>query len=706
MSIDFKRELNEEQFEAVSTTCRRALILAGAGAGKTRTLTHRVAWLLENGVQPWQILLLTFTNKAATEMLSRVENLTGFSRKEYFGGTFHSVGQRILRANAEAISLKRDFSIIDADDAESLFAKTAKSIAPEFFKNKNSPKPGVFFDALSFARNTLKSFAETAEERIAWNENAAELLPKFAEKYTEKKREQNLCDYDDLLELFVLLLEKNPEIRERYQRRFLHILVDEFQDTNSLQAKIVKLLAAEENSVMAVGDDAQCIYTWRGANYENISRFEENFAGTTIFKIETNYRSTPEILDFSNSILRSREEENFYKKELKAVREQGQKPLVVPALDAYEQAKIVIRQIATLVNDGGVSLNDIAVLYRAHSHAKELQIVLSQQQIPFLITSGLQFFQQAHVRDFVAILRFLANPDDVLAFVRILKSMEKIGPKTAEKILGNAKKISAKTQKPLFEALLDEAILKKIPEAARDDFRDFALTLQNMNEAIAGTPSNFPEEIEPGSDLELFKLHEKRAAGTTNPESAGTTNSPENAAGTRIAATPAEIVRLGLEGWYRDFSRKIYADFANRKDDLDSLVEFAEKFSSLEDLLTQMTLLSSENTKKDANSSFKDAQLLRLSTIHQAKGLEFPIVFLIGCADEMFPTKRAIEEGNIDEERRLFYVAATRARDELYILYPKMFMRNGSAEFRGISSFFNYVDPETFVLLKNVRSFS
>ncbi len=696
MPIDFKRELNEDQFAAVTSAGKRALVLAGAGAGKTRTLTHRVAWLLEQGVPPWRIMLLTFTNKAAAEMLSRVEILTGVPRKEFVGGTFHSIGQRILRANAEAAGLKRDFTIIDADDAESLFSKCAKQVTPEFFKRKNSPKPRVFADALSFARNTRRPLGDVAEDRLGWVPEAESLMSQFLAAYTARKREQNLCDYDDLLELFLELLEKNPDVRERYQKRFRHILIDEFQDTNTLQAGIVNALACEENSVMAVGDDAQCIYTWRGANYENITRFPEIHAGTTIHKIEINYRSTPQILDFSNSILQAREEDLGFTKTLRSMRDDGQKPFVVAAIDPFDQARIVLKRIISLVNDEGVSPNDIAVLYRAHMHAKELQLELTRNHIPFLITSGLQFFQQAHVRDFAAILRFLNNPADALAFGRILGLMEKVGAKTAEKILDAANKIAEKKNTSVIDALLDENVLKKVPKTALDDFRDFAITLQDMSESLAGTSlepagdNNASHNNDGGNnDADLFGFSQ---AGKPGIVAAGNEM--------RVAATPAKIVRLGLDGWYKDFVKRIYPNWQQRQDDLESLVEFAEKFSSLEELLTQLTLMNSENTKKDADSSLRDTPMIRLSTVHQAKGLEFPIVFVIGCAEEMFPTKRAIDSGEIDEERRLFYVACTRAKDELYLLYPRIRTSYGETSLLEKSRFIAEAAPSTYCVLR------
>ncbi len=715
--IDYAAELNPDQLEAVTSKSRHALVLAGAGSGKTRTLTYRVAWLLERGIPPWRILLLTFTNKAAGEMLERIEDLTGIPRSQFWGGTFHSIGQRILRMNAQAAGIRPDFSILDADDADSLFASVCRQVAPHFVKGKNTPTPRVVFDALSYARNTTLPLADVIRSRLGWVEDAQEIVPKLLAEYTVAKRAQNACDYDDLLELFRNLLRDDPPSRERYHSRFRHILVDEFQDTNTLQSEIIRLLAGPETHVMAVGDDAQCIYTWRGADYENIVDFPQNFPGTQVHKIEINYRSTPEILDFSNSILESRREAAGFSKRLRATRERGFKPALIPQPDAFSQARAVVSKIRTLVEDEGFSLSDIIVLYRAHFQAKELQIELTNLHVPFVITSGIQFFQQAHVRDFVAQLRFVQNNDDAVAFTRVLSLIEKIGPRTAERVLGAARKISNDKKIPLLVALLDASVLKKIPDVARDDYGDFVLTLQNMAEALSGkelasvpAPEPLPEKKPsvPATHGELFDFFAdgNGNAHAENSVPAGNdagTATPANAPS--VHATPAEIVRIGLDGWYGDFLKKIYPNWQQRYDDLESMIGFAEKFDTLADLLAQLALLNTETTDKDMREREGTNDSLRLSTIHQSKGLEFPVVFVIGCADGLFPLRRAIDDGDVDEERRLFYVACTRAKDRLYLLYPKI----GSVrdpDFLEVSRFISEADSATYrKLYGNARDF-
>ena len=303
--VDFRAELNDEQYAAVTSPRGPALVLAGAGSGKTRTLTYRVAWLLHQGAKPWDILLLTFTNKSAKEMLERVEDLTGVPRGQFWGGTFHSIGQRILRRNAQVAARSPDFTILDQKESEQLFSEIVKSIDGAFIKDKTNPKAAVVLDAYSHARNTLRPLQDVLAERLDWMKGGPEKLMQFCASYEAAKKERNLCDFDDLLSLWLHVLENDPAALAHYRQRFRHILVDEFQDTNRLQSRIIDLLASE-HQIMAVGDDAQCIYTWRGADWENIVAFPNRHPGTLIHTIDTNYRSTPEILAFANEILSHR----------------------------------------------------------------------------------------------------------------------------------------------------------------------------------------------------------------------------------------------------------------------------------------------------------------------------------------------------------------------------------------------------------------
>lgn len=616
-SIDFKSALNEDQYRAVSAPFGPALVLAGAGSGKTRTLTYRVAWLLKEGVRPSEILLLTFTNKAAREMLERVEELTGVSPRQFWGGTFHHVGQRVLRTYGEFLGLKRSFNIIDESDAEALLTETIRDTDKEFLKIKDHPKAKVIGNMISYARNTLKPISEVVEQKYPFFEELSGKINQFAELYAAAKMEQQVCDYDDLLEHWLKVLETNEDAAFYYQNRFQHILVDEYQDTNLLQSKIIDAMGIHHR-IMAVGDDAQCIYTWRGANYDNIISFPERHPNTEIYKIEVNYRSTPQILEFANHVLETQPAGMGYKKELRPSRESLVIPYFVHTVDTRQQAQFVASRITRLVQEGSRSLDDIAVLYRAHFQAMDLQIELSKRGIPFVITSGVKFFEQAHVRDLVSQLRFACNPEDMTAFLRFTGLLPKVGARTAAKLFEISKTLAARESMSIFEALKHSDVVKKVPAAAKEEWPSLVQTLEDIATAVE----------------------------TQKPE---------------------RVVMLAVEGWYSSFIREVYPNWTTRLDDLESLVGFASRFDTMEELLAQLILLNSETSDRSIEG---DTNCVRLTTVHQSKGLEYPVVFVIGLADGQFPLKRAIEEDNIEEERRLFYVSVTRAMDELYLSYP------------------------------------
>ncbi len=376
--IDFREDLNDEQYAAVTAAPGPLLILAGAGSGKTRTLTYRVAYLLSKGVEPKDILLLTFTNKAAKEMLGRVEDLTGYEPRRFWGGTFHSIGHRLLRLHGDAVGLAKNFTILDAGEAETVLKHAVEAVDKTFFKNKTHPKPGPLSSIISMARNTCSSIEETIVHHYPQHHELIENIQSFAKAYESRKQEQKVVDYDDLLTIWLKLMDTSPEIREYYNQRFKHTLVDEYQDTNTLQARIVDIMGAN-HQIMAVGDDAQCIYSWRGANYENIITFPDRHPNTRILRIETNYRSTPEILTFANSVIQNRETLGF-DKELRAFKPSSQVPYVVQAMDGKEQAQFVITRIQGLLDEGR-DPNEIAVLYRAHFQAVDMQPELSRARI-------------------------------------------------------------------------------------------------------------------------------------------------------------------------------------------------------------------------------------------------------------------------------------------------------------------------------------
>jgi DNA helicase-2/ATP-dependent DNA helicase PcrA len=709
--LDFRGALNDDQYAAVTAPGGGpALVLAGAGSGKTRTLTYRVAWLLQQGVAPWEILLLTFTNKAAREMLGRVEELTGVPRGRFWGGTFHSVGQRILRRHGHLAGLERNFTIMDEGDAEALLGDVIRAKDPSFTKHKEHPKPSVVHNFFSYARNTRQTLAAVIADKYPWLEEIRAQLEEFSAAYQQAKREKQVADYDDLLDYWLLALERDPAVRAHYQSHFRHILVDEYQDTNKLQSDIVDLLAAD-HQIMAVGDDAQCIYTWRGANFDNIRLFPERHPGAVIYKIEINYRSTPEILAFANGILESQPAAAGFHKHLRPDRPAGRKPLVIAALDTRQQAQLVIARLRELHENDGVPLRDVAVLYRAHYQAMDLQLELSRAAIPFTITSGVRFFEQAHVRDLVAHLRFAHNPRDTVAFLRLAALLPKVGPRTADRALAAAQAAAAQNRSTLIAALTAETVRQKIPDESRGDFHDLALTLQNLEEALAaaGAARLHPVETSPTPlDAETRQdtlFDDEPAPPPPQPSPLETPNSPSFSRQERDSegkktetrsskpTTPAAIVRLALDGWYGDYLRNLYDNWQSRREDLDSLVGFASRFSDMNELLAQLVLLNSESGDRSAEP---DADTVRLTTIHQAKGLEFPVVFLIGAADGLLPLKRAIDNGDVEEERRLFYVGATRARDELCILYPRVVTQGGPPALLPPSRFLQELSTETF----------
>ena len=676
--IDFKAELNKEQFAAVTAPNGPALVLAGAGSGKTRTLTYRVAYLLTQNVRPWEILLLTFTNKAAKEMLSRVEVLTQTPAHQFWGGTFHHIGQKLLRMHGKPIGITPSFTIMDASDAESLLSNVIQIEDSKYLKNKDHPKASVLANIISYSRNTFQSASSVLKKQYPFFSDLAEKVERFKKGYQARKIKEQVLDYDDLLELWFQMLKEDPIALEYCQNKFKHILVDEYQDTNKLQSGIIDLMSVN-HQIMAVGDDAQCIYTWRGADFENIINFSKRHPGNILHKIETNYRSTPDILDFANAIPLYSQVNAAYRKNLKSVRKANRKPMVVSASDTYRQAAFIIKRIKGLLQEGYKS-SDIAVLYRAHYHAMDLQMEFSKNGIPYVITSGVRFFEQAHIRDLVAQLRFAHNSDDTIAFGRIACLLPKIGPKTAERLLKLANKESNKQKKSIITVLTSNAIMEKVPELVRDDWTDMAITLQDIEECMK------PPYADNTQEEDLFSMSINKTQASFTPKS------------------PGAVLEIAINGWYGDYLRNIYTNWSARQDDLESLIAFGEKYDDMSELLAQLVLLNSESSN---NSTEVDEECVRLTTIHQSKGLEFPIVFVIGLSEGQFPLKRAVEEDNLDEERRLFYVASTRAKDELYLSHPMINMQGNSGPVKmEMSRFIREVPEELYehVELKGHRA--
>ena len=651
--IDFRAQLNDEQFNAVTAEPGPLLVLAGAGSGKTRTLTYRVAYLLSQGVKPSEILLLTFTNKAAKEMLHRVQDLTGIEPGRFWGGTFHSIGHRALRIYGESLELPRNFTILDADESESLLKQVVEVEDKLFFKDKTNPRPGPLFNVISLARNTQAAFDVTVEKNFAQYSEIKHVFAPFASAYAKKKREQNVVDYDDLLELWLALLTKVPEVAAYFAHRFRHVLVDEYQDTNTIQAQIVDLLGAHHR-IMAVGDDAQCIYSWRGANFDNIMTFPDRHPGTVIHRIETKYRSTPQILALANGVLLAQPKGRHFDKELRAHRANASKPFVMQAMDDREQAEFIIKRIRSLIEDDGVSANEIAILYRSHFLALETQLALSKAGIAYTITSGVKFFERQHVRDLVALITFVFNPANASAWGRIAILLPKIGEKGAVKIYDAALDHARLMKKDFIDALATDDVKSKVPKDAKEEWDSFCASLAEVAD---------------------YMRNDK----------------------------PAKAVEIAIDGWYGDYLRGAFADYIDRLDELKAMVGFAQRFDAMQDLLAQIVLLNGETSDRQVDP---DTEAIKLTTVHQAKGLEYDVVFIIGLADGQFPGRRSIEAGDVEEERRLFYVAVTRARNELYLCYPRVASRAGpGGMLLSPSRFLTEIDASLYEPLKIKRSY-
>jgi DNA helicase-2/ATP-dependent DNA helicase PcrA len=655
LAIDYGRELNPQQLAAVTALPGPALVIAGAGAGKTRTLIYRVAYLIEQGIPPRHILLLTFTNKAAHEMMRRVGDLLGGDVAALWGGTFHAIGNRVLRGHADRLGYSREFTILDREDARDLINACLGEAGIDV-KATRFPKAEALGDMFSLAANTQRPLAEVLQRQYRHFESLAAPLEDLRRRYAERKRRTGVMDFDDLLVLWLRLLREHADLREHYQQRFQFILVDEYQDTNQIQSDLVDLLAARHHNIMAVGDDSQSIYSWRGANFLNILRFPDRHPGTRLYKIETNYRSTPEILTLANAAIAANAHQ--YAKELTPVRKPGLKPALVVCGDAGVQAAFVAQRALEL-REEGTNLGDLAVLYRSHFHALELQLELTRRNIPFSITSGIRFFEQAHVKDVAAYLKFVCNPADELAFKRLARMLPGIGPKAADKLWQR------------FGLVAAAPVPASGEDRAATGPRPLAVALQALAEHVpkkAGVA--WASLVATFAQLESPETHRR----------------------------PGTMIDLVVEAAYEEYLEANYDNYRNRLEDITQLAGFARQFENTDDFLTQLALLSNVEAE-GATATRETEERLRLSTVHQAKGLEFDVVFVLMLCDGLFPSARSVEspEGE-EEERRLFYVAITRARNELYLLYPLIrTVGAGTGDFMQRASRFLKELPRTLV---------
>lgn len=657
LQIDYARELNPQQFEAVTAPPGPALVIAGAGSGKTRTLTYRVAYLLEQGIPADRILLLTFTNKAAGEMMRRVADLLGHELASLWGGTFHSIGNRILRQHAPWLGFQRDFTIMDRDDAKHLIS-TCVAEADIDVKQTRFPKAEVLGDIFSLALNKQSSLAEILGAEYGYFESLEPQVEDIAKRYAARKLATNAMDFDDLLVLWLRLLREHEDVREHYQRRFQFILVDEYQDTNKLQSDLIDLLAERHGNVMVVGDDAQSIYGWRGANFQNILKFPERYPAAKVYKIETNYRSTPEILNVANAAIAANVHQ--FTKLLAPARKSGPRPACVACGDGAQQAAFVAQRVLEL-REEGAALNRMAVLYRSHFHALELQLELTRRNIPFSITSGIRFFEQAHIKDATAYLKLVHNPRDELSFKRLVQLLPGVGGKGADK-LWRAFESNSRPSHPAPRSPLATALQKcsaGVPKKTTTAWAQFAATMAQLE----------AEDVRP---------------------SAG------------------KMLAIVLEAGYDEYLKESFANYRSRIEDLEQLAVFSQQFPTVADFLTQLALLTNVEAEGDPKPASGDDERIRLSTIHQAKGLEFDVVFVIMLCDGLFPSDRSLDSADgEEEERRLFYVAITRAKNELYLSYPllRAGYGNSGVTMQRPSRFLEEI-PEELVEEWNLRSFN
>lgn len=601
--VNYEEDLNEAQLEAVKSKEGPILVIAGAGSGKTKTLTYRVARLIEDGIKPENILLLTFTKKAAAEMLSRATIVLDNRCEKVAGGTFHSFANIILRKYSKLLGLKNNFTIMDRADCEDVINHIVGQLFPK--KEKRFPKKSTLLDIYSKSINKVTPTKQIIADEFPQFAHCEDKIIEVHKAYVAYKRENSVLDYDDLLLYIKLLLENNDGLRKRLSNEYKYIMVDEYQDTNTLQADVIRLLASEHNNIMAVGDDAQSIYSFRGANYRNILDFPRLFENTKIIKLEQNYRSTQNILKLTNEIISKAKEK--YTKNLFSNIVSPQVPALICAKDTQMEADFICQRILELL-DEDISLSDICVLTRNARMSYNLEIELSKRAIPFQKFGGPKFMETAHIKDVVAHLRVILNPDDVISLTRILLLLKGVGASTVNNIM------------PIIKG--------------------------DLKPDIKLLPSNKSQSLTP-----LFNtLGQLRDYSTTKK--------------------PEEIVSAVIN-YYRPILKDKYDDFSKREKDLDHFEYLSTQYSNLEDFISDLALEPPDASVEGMYKKNSDDEALTISTIHSAKGLEWDSVFIIGSVDGRFPSAYSFNsEEEMDEELRLMYVATTRAKNNLYITYP------------------------------------
>lgn len=642
---DFANLLNPEQLEAATAGDGPILVLAAAGTGKTRTLVHRVAYLVERGVNPGGIMLLTFTNRAAREMLERASHVVGSATSYIWSGTFHSICARLLRRKADHLGYKPSFQIIDEDEQKKLIGEIIKDNVGD---PKNFAKKDVVAKIISEAVNEDKPIEVIASR---WQTKAAAVYPDeialVAGKYCERKRQIGVMDFDDLLINGLRLLKEHDNVREKLQEHFQYVLVDEYQDTNGLQAEFTDILAAKHRNIMAVGDDFQCIYTWRGAQIKNILDFPERWPGCRVIKLERNYRSRPQILSVANAVMR--DAPGQFQKVLRPVRTTCEhKPCFCRVYNGKAQAQEIVKLIGEML-DAGYTRNQIAILYRSHFHSIDIEKAVSSAQIPYRLTSGIGFFEREHVKDVLALMRLMFDPGDELSFMRFIRLLPGVGETSAKKLWGKL----SRSCNP-FSSEERKKLLPLLGAKARPAW----------------------SQIDAAFDSAFEK---------TGFED------------------PGEVVRAFINAFYADYLKRNW-ELDEAEDRLDDLKELAADISEEHDLqayLANVALM----TNLDLRRNDPSVDRVTLSTVHQAKGMEWPVVIVPWVCEGMFPSAKAQEENRLDEERRLFYVVVTRAKDRLFLLAPQMRRSPEGGEFPvGVSPFLREIQRDLFDIRKSYSS--
>ncbi len=601
LSLDYAQELNPQQYAAVTAPDGPSLIIAGAGSGKTRTLVYRVAYLIESGVDPETILLLTFTRKAAQEMLQRASHLIGSQCELVSGGTFHSVANMLLRRYGRPVGVESNFTILDRTDAEDLVSllRTKQGLHE---KGRRFPRKGTILSVFSKAVNTIQTLDDIVLEEYPQFSDHLEDLKQLFTAYVDVKAKRQLLDYDDLLVKLLHLFSDHEDIRERISSLYRYLLVDEYQDTNRLQAELVRHIAVTHHHVMVVGDDSQSIYRFRGANFRNIMDFPDLFPGTTIYKLEENYRSTQPVLALANALIEGANER--YSKKLFTQQSTGPLPALVEGETENAQSRFVAQKILEL-REEGVPLHEIAVLFRSSFHSFDLEIELARCDLPFIKRGGFKFVETAHVKDVVAHLRVLENPLDAVSWNRLLLLIEGVGPKKSQDLITK-----------LLQETQPFGLLRRAEGRTGAALRELGAMLEQASEA----------------------------------------------------PTPEEQVREVIEH-YLPILKEQYDDYPKRIRDVEHLGAIAERYEGLDAFLADMAL-EPPDPQSDLEGEPRDERLV-LSTIHSAKGLEWQCVFVIWLVDGRFPSVYAFsEDEDLEEERRLLYVAATRAKKYLFLTYP------------------------------------